>query len=89
MAAKHGPVLVVGLGLVGSALAKALIGAEYDTLVWNRTIDKAAPLVELGARVPENFEAGVAEVGTVVVCIRNYDDSTKMFGGFADFSGKT
>ena len=39
-AAKHGPVLVVGLGLMGSALAKALIGAGYDTLVWNRTIDK-------------------------------------------------
>ena len=42
-AAKHGPVLVVGLGLMGSALAKALVGAGYDTLVWNRSIEKAAP----------------------------------------------
>ncbi|MER6901101.1 NAD(P)-binding domain-containing protein, partial [Amycolatopsis sp. NPDC000740] len=42
------PVTVVGLGSMGRALAGAFLAAGHPTTVWNRTPDKAAPLVAGG-----------------------------------------
>jgi 3-hydroxyisobutyrate dehydrogenase-like beta-hydroxyacid dehydrogenase len=39
----------VGLGQMGSAIADNLLKAGHDVVVWNRSADKAAPLVEAGA----------------------------------------
>jgi glutamyl-tRNA reductase len=36
-------VSVVGLGLMGSAIARTLNNAGYQVTVWNRTREKAAP----------------------------------------------
>ncbi len=41
---------MVGLGLMGSALAKILLENDYPMVVWNRTSQKTEPLVALGAR---------------------------------------
>ncbi|OQU98448.1 NAD binding domain-containing protein [Cladophialophora immunda] len=48
MATPHS-ISIVGLGLMGAALARAAIKAGYKTTVWNRTIAKAQPLADLGA----------------------------------------
>jgi len=42
-------VAVVGLGAMGSRIARRLLDAGHDLVVWNRTPDKAAQLVDLGA----------------------------------------
>jgi 3-hydroxyisobutyrate dehydrogenase-like beta-hydroxyacid dehydrogenase len=42
-------VAVVGLGAMGSRIAGRLLDAGYDVVVWNRTAEKAKPLVERGA----------------------------------------
>jgi 3-hydroxyisobutyrate dehydrogenase-like beta-hydroxyacid dehydrogenase len=42
-------VAVVGLGAMGSRIASRFLRAGHDVIVWNRTPQKAAPLVELGA----------------------------------------
>jgi 3-hydroxyisobutyrate dehydrogenase-like beta-hydroxyacid dehydrogenase len=42
-------VAVVGLGGMGSRIAERLLGAGHEVLVWNRSADKAARLVERGA----------------------------------------
>jgi 3-hydroxyisobutyrate dehydrogenase len=42
-------VAVVGLGAMGSRIAARLLDAGHELVVWNRTAEKAAPLVELGA----------------------------------------
>jgi 3-hydroxyisobutyrate dehydrogenase-like beta-hydroxyacid dehydrogenase len=42
-------VAVVGLGAMGSRIAGRLLEAGYDVVVWNRTAEKANPLVERGA----------------------------------------
>ncbi|HLY74579.1 MAG TPA: NAD(P)-dependent oxidoreductase, partial [Planctomycetota bacterium] len=39
----------LGLGIMGLAMAKRLIGAGHRLTVYNRTASKAAPLVALGA----------------------------------------
>ncbi|MFD0818979.1 NAD(P)-binding domain-containing protein, partial [Micromonospora zhanjiangensis] len=40
---------ILGLGPMGRALATAALAAGHPTVVWNRTPDRAAPLVERGA----------------------------------------
>lgn len=42
-------VAVVGLGAMGSRIARRLLDAGHELVVWNRTAEKAAPLVEAGA----------------------------------------
>ena len=39
----------VGLGLLGQPTAKRLLEQGWPMVVWNRTPEKAAPLVRLGA----------------------------------------
>ena len=40
----------VGLGVMGSAIVRRLLDAGHTVTVWNRTREKAAPLLEAGAR---------------------------------------
>lgn len=40
----------IGLGNMGGAIAGHLVAAGHEVTVWNRSADKAAPLVERGAR---------------------------------------
>jgi 3-hydroxyisobutyrate dehydrogenase/2-hydroxy-3-oxopropionate reductase len=42
-------VAVIGLGAMGSRIARQLLEAEHELLVWNRTPAKAEPLVAAGA----------------------------------------
>lgn len=44
----------IGLGIMGSPMAANLVKAGFDVTVWNRTPDKCAPLVSLGARQGES-----------------------------------
>jgi 3-hydroxyisobutyrate dehydrogenase-like beta-hydroxyacid dehydrogenase len=39
----------VGLGVMGSAIVRRLLAAEHDVTVWNRTREKAEPLLAAGA----------------------------------------
>jgi 3-hydroxyisobutyrate dehydrogenase-like beta-hydroxyacid dehydrogenase len=41
----------LGLGTMGSAMARRLVDAGHDVLVWNRSADAAASLVAAGARL--------------------------------------
>lgn len=50
----------LGLGIMGSAMAANLARAGFDVLVWNRTAEKGAPLVSLGARQGESPREVVA-----------------------------
>ena len=57
---------VIGLGLLGSALAERLIQGGYDVFVFNRTREKADKLIQLGAQWIDNpFE----KCDRVVVCL--------------------
>jgi 3-hydroxyisobutyrate dehydrogenase-like beta-hydroxyacid dehydrogenase len=39
----------VGLGVMGSSIVRRLLAADHDVTVWNRTREKARPLLEVGA----------------------------------------
>ena len=62
-------VAVIGLGAMGGRIARRLIDAGHDIVVWNRDATKAAPLVGPGAtpaRSPCEAARGAAAVITMV-----------------------
>lgn len=65
-------VSVIGLGAMGSALARAQIAAGHDVTVWNRTAARAEPLVAAGARLA-GTGAEAATAGTIIlICVDTY-----------------
>jgi len=62
----------VGLGLMGSALARALLAAGHRITVWNRSPGRAKAVVSLGAREARSFAEALAASPVVLICIDNY-----------------
>jgi 3-hydroxyisobutyrate dehydrogenase-like beta-hydroxyacid dehydrogenase len=55
----------LGLGMMGSQLARRLVEAGNDVTVWNRTVPRTAPLADIGAEVAAT--PGAAVVGAEFV----------------------
>lgn len=70
--ADRAPVTVIGLGLMGQALAGAFLRDGHVTTIWNRTAAKAEPLVARGARRTDSVREAVAASPLVVVCVSDY-----------------
>lgn len=62
----------IGLGLMGSALARALLAAGHRVTVWNRTPGKGEALVSSGAQEARSFAEALAASPVVLICIDNY-----------------
>lgn len=69
MPAAGEPVTVIGLGLMGSALAGALLKAGHPTTVWNRTAAKADDLVARGATLAPTVGDAIRAGSLIVVCL--------------------
>ncbi|WP_280305841.1 NAD(P)-dependent oxidoreductase [Nocardia neocaledoniensis] len=65
-------VTVIGLGLMGSALASALLAAGHRVTVWNRTPGKAADLVSRGALLADSVDAAVTASPVTLACVSDY-----------------
>jgi 3-hydroxyisobutyrate dehydrogenase-like beta-hydroxyacid dehydrogenase len=74
MAGNTKTVTVIGLGLMGSAIARAFGQAGYQLTVWNRTREKAAPLAGL-ARTADSVEEACAASSVIVLSLLNYEVS--------------
>lgn len=71
-------VTMIGLGAMGSALARAFIGAGHRVTVWNRTPSKMKPLAELGGHAASSISEAVEASPVTVLCIDNYAISRKL-----------
>lgn len=65
-------VSVLGLGNMGSALARALLANGRQLTIWNRNPNKAAPLIGLGAVLAPNAAAAVMSSPVIIICVTNY-----------------
>ena len=76
----HRPVAVtvIGLGDMGSALAKAFLANRHNVTVWNRSEAKAAPLVRAGARQARSVADAAAACDVIVVCVIDYAVSNSL-----------
>ena len=65
-------VTLIGLGAMGSALAKALIGAGHSITVWNRSPERLKKIVALGAQGSSDVADAVQASNLIMVCVSNY-----------------
>ncbi|WP_079912826.1 NAD(P)-dependent oxidoreductase [Paenibacillus sp. 32352] len=66
------PVSVIGLGMMGSALAQTLLNEGHQTTVWNRTPGKADALMKQGARIASSVKEAITVSPIVVICVMDY-----------------
>jgi len=66
-------IALLGLGLMGSGMAGRLLGAGYSLTVYNRTSEKAQPLVEQGATLAHTPAEAVANSEVVLSMLADDD----------------
>jgi 3-hydroxyisobutyrate dehydrogenase-like beta-hydroxyacid dehydrogenase len=76
-------VSVLGLGLMGSALAEALLNAGHEVTVWNRTAGKADPLTGKGACAAGSAAEAIAAVEVTIICVSNHAATMEILGTVA------
>jgi 3-hydroxyisobutyrate dehydrogenase-like beta-hydroxyacid dehydrogenase len=74
-------VTVVGTGQMGSALARALIARGFTITVWNRSLERAEPLAELGARVAGSIVDAILASDIVIFCVIDVKAATTLIDG--------
>lgn len=72
-------VTVIGLGLMGATLARLLINKGYSVTVWNRTPEKAEPLVREGAVLASSVAEAISASPFVVVSVFDYQATNEIF----------
>jgi 3-hydroxyisobutyrate dehydrogenase-like beta-hydroxyacid dehydrogenase len=73
-------VTLIGLGAMGSALAKALIGAGHSITVWNRSPERLDNVAALGARGASDVLEAVKSSNVILVCVSNYTVTRNFLG---------
>ncbi|MEV0540343.1 NAD(P)-dependent oxidoreductase [Nocardia salmonicida] len=72
-------VTVIGLGLMGQALAGAFLAAGHPTTVWNRTPAKADRLVAEGARLAPTIGDALRAGSITIICVSDYPAVRELF----------
>jgi len=84
---------VIGLGRMGAALATRLQGCGHELVVWNRTPEKAGPLVDAGAALAGSPADVASRSEAVITCLLDAAALEEVFSGeggilSGDLSGK-
>jgi 3-hydroxyisobutyrate dehydrogenase-like beta-hydroxyacid dehydrogenase len=80
---EHAPTTaVVGLGPMGSALARALLAAGPPPVVWNRTRSRAEELAAEGAVAAPDL-AAAASADLVITCLRDHGTTRSVLDSVA------
>jgi 3-hydroxyisobutyrate dehydrogenase-like beta-hydroxyacid dehydrogenase len=74
------PVTVIGLGLMGQALAGAFLKAGHPTTVWNRSTAKTDRLVAAGARPAPTVGDAIKAGSLTIVCVTDYQAVHELLG---------
>ncbi|MFJ4772907.1 NAD(P)-dependent oxidoreductase [Streptomyces uncialis] len=69
-------VSVIGLGMMGSALATALLKAGHQVTVWNRNPAKTGILTAQGAIPADSPAAAIEASELTILCLTTYDNVT-------------
>jgi 3-hydroxyisobutyrate dehydrogenase-like beta-hydroxyacid dehydrogenase len=65
-------ITVIGLGLMGAALARAIQRAGHKLTVWNRSPEKMQPFIDDGVATASDVASAIATSPVVLICIDNY-----------------
>ena len=64
-------VSLIGTGVMGSSLARALAGAGHQVTAWNRTRSRAEPLASAGVIIADSVLDAVRGGDPVLMCVSN------------------
>jgi 3-hydroxyisobutyrate dehydrogenase-like beta-hydroxyacid dehydrogenase len=59
----------IGLGIMGSGIARTLLLTGYDLTLWSRNPDQGKPLLKLGAKPAPTITAAVKDAEVVMYCL--------------------
>jgi len=68
-------VSIIGLGAMGTALARLLLQNGYRVTVWNRSDEKAMPLVREGAILAPSVASAISASMVTIICVTDYKAS--------------
>ena len=71
---------VMGLGLMGAALARQLQGGGHKMTVWNRSPEKMKPFLVEGAEGAYKVVEAVMASPVVLICVQDYAITKTLFG---------
>ncbi len=74
------PVGFLGLGLMGDPIARRLLAAGHDLVVWNRTADRASALARAGAAVADDPASVFRRCSIVLVMLAGRPALDAVFG---------
>lgn len=72
---------IIGLGPMGYALASLLIDAGKTVTLWNRTADKAQPLIARGATLAASPAAALSASPATLICVLDYAAAEAILSG--------
>ena len=65
-------ITVIGLGLMGAALARAIQRAGHDLTVWNRSPAKMQPFIDDAVAAAPDVVSAISASPVILICIDNY-----------------
>lgn len=71
-------VSIIGLGVMGAAIARVLHGAGFEIAVWNRSMEKAKPFAEIGAVVASDPCFAIKASLYTIICIDGYETALEV-----------
>lgn len=74
-------VALLGLGIMGSGMANRLLGAGFRLTIYNRTAEKAAPLVERGAKIAPTAREAVTRADIIISMVADDVSSRSVWLG--------
>ncbi len=87
-ALSHEPVGFIGLGVMGQPMALNLVRAGTDLVVWNRSPERAEPLLAAGTTLASSVEEVFTRARVVIVMLVDEDVTDDVLGrrtpGFAE-----
>ncbi|MFA3918550.1 NAD(P)-dependent oxidoreductase [Ruegeria hyattellae] len=69
---------IIGLGAMGSALARAQLKAGRSITVWNRTSEKATPLVSAGATSAATVSEAISASPVTITCVKSHPQTKEL-----------
>jgi 3-hydroxyisobutyrate dehydrogenase len=74
-------IALLGLGIMGSGMANRLLGAGFRLTIYNRTAQKAAPLLERGAKLAPTPREAVTRANIIISMVADDPSSRSVWLG--------
>jgi 3-hydroxyisobutyrate dehydrogenase len=79
--ANDNAIAVLGTGIMGAAMARNLLAAGFEVRAWNRSREKAEPLVDDGATVVDSPAEAAEATGFLLTMLADADAAAEAAGG--------